>query len=256
MKVVYFGPAGTFSQQAAGIMCQNAELIPASDIDSVFETAMCVGTGIVPLENSTEGVVNATLDALLKWKELFITEAYIMPIRHTFIGHENPIEILAHPQALAQCKGYLRKYYPNVTLIPSASNGEAARLVAASDKRKAAIGPLAAAKVYNLPIIAENIQDQDTNSTTFIKVQKAPSKGPRTSIAFSTENKPGDLLRIIRIFDKHKVNMCNILSRPLPQRPGEYVFFVDLDDCPKEILEQVKKESIIYRFIGSYLIQS
>ena len=254
MKVAYLGPVGTFTQQAAEIMCPNAELIPVTDIDGVFKAASIEGMGVVPLENSTEGVVNTTLDALLKWDNLSITAAFVMPISHTLMGFANPKEILAHPQALAQCKDYLRKNYPDAKLISCTSNGEAAKIVANSGKDRASIGPDAAAREYGLQILAENIQDQDTNSTTFIKIEKTVSKGLRTSIAFSTENKPGALLRVISIFDRLKVNMCNILSRPLPERPGEYIFFVDLEDCTEEALQLVKNQSIIYRFLGSYSI--
>lgn len=269
-KIAYLGPAGTFTQQAARVLFPSEVLVPLTDIDNIFSSLShreCAA-GVVPLENSTEGPVNVTLDALLNAEDLTITTMLILPIRHALMGDINSVtinKILAHPQALAQCRKYIRAHYPDAELIPCASNGEAAAK-AATEKTRAAIGPVAAAKEYGLRIWAEEIQDSFLNSTSFIQVEHihidetsqnlSPKPACRTSIAFSTKNSPGALYQMLGIFENFGINMTKILSRPMPDRPGEYIFFVDIEDCEvnitKQALKQVKDNATIYRFLGSY----
>ena len=261
----YLGPAGTFTQQAAEILLPDKELKPLSDIESVFENC---GIGVVPLENSTEGPVNLSLDALLRWEDIQITALLSLPIRHALMSKSanSPItKILAHPQAHAQCRKYLLKHHPQAERVPCASNGEAA-LLASQEKGWAAIGSESAAKQYHLQIQAQGIQDNQNNSTSFIQIERntttqdIPKPNCRTSIAFATENKPGALHHILGIFKTNGINMNKILSRPIPTSPGEYIFFTDIEDyqanAAKAALTQVKNNASFYRFLGSYQVQN
>lgn len=251
----YLGPVGTFTQQAAAVLVTGAELMPKPDIDGVFESLASGGcaVGVLPLENSSEGAVNATLDGLLRVEGVYITAVLQLPIRHAFMGSARPGKILAHPQALAQCRGYIRREHPDAELVPCASNGEAAYKVSQAGEEWAAVGPLAAAKEYGLRVIAEGIQDSEHNSTAFIRLERAPSEGSRTSVAFSAGNKPGALYRMLGIFEAHGVNMTKILSRPIPELPGEYVFFTDVEGGHlAEALLQIEKEARLYKYLGSY----
>ena len=267
LKIGYLGPEGTFTQQAAWVLFPKNHFVPIGDIHSVFcavSTGRC-DVGIVPLDNTTEGPVNATLDALLEAEDLIIAASLILPINHalmgtTSIGHAE--KILAHPQALAQCRKYIRSHYPHAELVPCSSNGEAAAKVASADKPWASIGPATAAKQYGLDIWSEGIQDNYHNSTGFIQIEKSegqrlsPKADCRTSIAFSTENRPGALYRMLGIFENNHVNMTKIFSRPMPTQPGQYIFFVDIEDYQvkdaERALSQVADEATIYKFLGSY----
>ena len=263
ISVSFLGPKGTFTQQAAEHMFPNTALAAMPDISSVFESVLNLEcrAGVAPLENSTEGAVNATLDALLRSDGLVITSLLVLPINHSLIGNnEAPDRILAHPQALAQCRDFIRGRYPKACLVPCASNAEAAMIVSRSDEKWAAIGPSAAAALYGLRILEERVQDSPLNSTAFIQVERSqeqsPKKGCRTSIVFSTKNEPGALCRMLSILKG--INMTKILSRPVPERPGEYIFFVDIEDYEvedaKKALKQMEHEATVYKFLGSYPI--
>lgn len=267
LRIGYLGPEGTFTQQAAWVLFPKEHFVPIGDIHSVF-SAVSAGKcdiGIVPLDNTTEGPVNATLDALLEAEDLTITALLVLPINHVLMGLtnvRNVEKILAHPQALAQCRKYIRHHYPEAELVPCSSNGEAAAKVASADKPWASIGPATAEKQYGLNIWAQGIQDNCHNSTGFIQIEKSagqslgPKPGCRTSIAFSTENRPGALYRMLGIFENNNVNMTKIFSRPMPTQPGQYIFFVDIEDYhvkdAEKALSQVGDEATIYKFLGSY----
>jgi len=256
-KLGYLGPAGTFTQQAAVHLQPDAELVPLDDVETVFaavENKSC-DYGVVPLENSTEGPVNATLDALLNANEALITAMLLMPINHTLMGVPGGLvkEIYGHPQALAQCRKYFKKNYPTAELIPCASNAAAALAVSKSKEYKLAVGPLAAAKLYGLPILAEAVQDSAVNRTSFICLGRGNSSSAAySSIVFSTGNTPGALYRMLGVFDQYNVNMVKILSRAVPSRPGQYVFFADIEGVNEQALAIIKQSAPIYRFLGSY----
>ena len=309
--VGYLGPRGTFSQQAALEMHMNlgcqVEYRAFNDIGDVF-LAVSNGecdAGVVPIENSTEGPVNATLDALLREDGINITALMNMPISHMLMGDgpnpgilEDPDDepnsriledasalselgdledaiasvkssvqkILAHPQALAQCRGYIKARYPDALLVNTASNGEAALLVSEEIKNQkkcnwVAIGPEAAAKEYDLHIWDRDIQDESVNSTAFVQIKRKSGLEDilpdcRISIVFSVENRPGTLCQILGIFDAYGINMINILSRPMPGVPGEYVFYVDIDGYREDnihiALKKMQNEAILFKLLGSY----
>ena len=265
--MAYLGPKGTFTQKAAQTFAAAHKnpmvLLPLIDIDTIFENVLhgICDIGVIPIENSTEGAVNVTLDALLREEKIVITSLISMPISHVLMGYDTG-KILAHPQALAQCRQYIRKNYPDAELMPCTSNADAAKRVA--DKASgAAIGPLFAADEYRLSTIDTNIQDSKHNCTAFIQIEKATDnyahiakKGMRTSIIFSTKNEPGALYKMLGILDKNRVNMTKILSRPLAHKPGEYVFFVDIEGYKEadaaKALKEIEQEAVVYRFLGSY----
>ena len=269
MRISYLGPKGTFTQQAAAILLPMEKLEPRTNIDDVFSAVVSreCEAGVVPIENSTEGPVNATLDALLREDEISITALLDMPISHVIMGSKNAKRILANPQALAQCRGYIRREHPDAELVECASNGEAARIVAEAIKNNlafnwAAIGPAAAAREYNLRIWAKRIQDISSNNTAFIQIEKKADKiispGYRASIAFSAENRPGALYGMLSILDSHGINMTKILSRPIPGNRGEYMFFIDIDvennkeEDVKSALAGMEKTAAKYKFLGLY----
>jgi len=268
-SVGYLGPAGTFTQQAAQNLCGESPLRPMTDIGDVFRavaTGECAA-GVVPIENSTEGAVNATLDALLREEAVQIATLLMLPIRHALMGRDSGAgiqKILAHPQALAQCRAYLRRHFPEAEAVPCASNAEGAARVAASDKPWAAIGPVEAAAEYGLHVWAEGIQDQAVNRTSFVLIRNAAETAPlphcRTSLVFSTQNRPGALYQVLGYFQRYGINMTKILSRPLPEQPGAYIFFVDIEDYrPQDAalaLERLRSEAMRYRFLGSYPVVS
>lgn len=267
LKTAYLGPEGTFSQQAARQFCPGGDLRPYPVIEDIFG-AVSNGDcqcGVVPFENTTEGAVNETLDTLLfGCPTLSINALLPLPIRHCIMARaaepRTLTKIFSHPQSLAQCRQYIRQHFGGAETVTAASNGEAARIVSESAEPWAAIGPTGAAARYGLHIHAENIQDQANNITTFLQITKdlpaRPRRGYRTSLAFSTYNKPGELYRVLGIFDVYRVNMTKILSRPMKDKPGEYVFYVDIEDyIPRDAtrtLTLIKERTPFYRLLGTY----
>ena len=261
MLAAYLGPKGTFTHQAAAYFFPGADLKPKTHIEDVFlsvASAECAA-GAAPLENSTEGAVNATLDALIEYN-VKITGLVNMPVNHVLMGSANPDKILGHPQALAQCRMFIKNNFPLAQLVPCASNAEAARFVSESSESMAAIGPSSAAAEYGLTILQSGIQDVPSNSTAFIRIGPAGDEeilpNCRTSIVFSTKNKPGALYRMLSVLDSHNVNMTKILSRPIPENHGEYMFFIDIEGYnvkeADEAIKKIKNASVKYKFLGSY----
>jgi prephenate dehydratase len=279
MKIGYLGPIGTFTQQAAMIVrddairerscscAENAEVVALPSIEEAMDATSegSVQLAVVPLENSTEGVVNLTLDSLIFERELFIQRELKLKISHCFMTSPDGKglgafeRICSHSQSLAQCRKYLRKSHPDAELVPMPSNGEAARY-ASRNPGAAAIGPALAAQIYGLEILEENIQDQENNETSFIALSRSrPTghcEGGKATIAFSTQNKPGSLYKILDIFSLWDINMTKIISRPMKGKPGEYVFYVDLEDFRSKDLDDaltmVKRKTSFYKYLGSY----
>ena len=267
MKIGYLGPSGTFTQQAAVKIGENYTQAQVIDFPTIEDTLYAVSAheidiAAAPLENTTEGVVNATIDALIFDYNLYIQYEISLRIEQCLMMKEPDTRIeriYSHRQSLAQCRKYLRGHYPSAELVEMASNAEAARYVSESNENCAAIGPMAAAKLYNLNIAAENIQDQKNNATSFIALSDKMGgilAGGKTTAAFSTENKPGALYKILDIFSLWDINMTKILSRPMRNRPGEYVFYVDLEDYDvndlNDALTMVRRKTNFYKFLGSY----
>lgn len=270
MKIGYMGPEGTFSEEAAQTYSKSvsgAELVQYSSIYQVLEAVERDETQecIVPLENSIEGTVTSTIDFLIFHSSLYIKAEIVIPVWEDFLvrknyQNENITQILSHPQALAQCTGFIRKNFPDSVLVPTNSTAEAASLVAKSLEPIAALAPKRAAEVYGLKTLYQSVQDDDRNSTRFVVVTKEHIKeragNAKSSIVFATQNKPGDLHRILDILSIWEINMTKIESRPMKHQLGTYVFFIDLEAKNlkdlRAAMKMVARKTSIFKFLGSY----
>ncbi|MCL2032931.1 MAG: prephenate dehydratase [Methanomassiliicoccaceae archaeon] len=277
MKIAYLGPEGTFTEQAADFFVRSTDhlealLFPLSSIEDVFEAVENnkADYGVVPIENSIEGAVNTTIDTLIFDSKLFISKQLTLPIvQNLMVGEKNAggkiTKILSHPQALAQCRKFINKSYPDAVVEFVSSTAEAAKLAASCDGENgeiiAAIGSKVSADLYDLTTIHENIQNNKNNTTQFILLTKAntslPKAGCSTSIVFSTEDKPGELYKILDIFAIWDLNMTKILSRPTKNRHGEYVFFIEISGYENtsdvsDALTMIKRKTSFFKNMGSY----
>lgn len=265
LEVAFLGPEGTFTQQAAFKHFGHAvKTVPVTTIHEIFnavETGLC-SFGVVPVENSTEGVITHTLDRLLV-SSLKICGEVEIKVHQNLMGlADNPADITAvysHQQSLAQCRQWLDKHLPQAQRIAVSSNAEAARL-ASANKQFAAIAGIAAAEVYRLPIIEKNIEDVANNTTRFIIIgqQVSSSTGKdKTSLVVSTGNKPGALHRTLEPFASFDIDMLNIESRPSHQGLWDYVFFIDIQghaDDPQVAgaLAALQDQVNMLKILGSY----
>lgn len=267
-RVGFLGPAGTYSEEAARVLFPgNSLLQPYPGIDAAIQ-AVAAGTDdacVVPIENSLEGAVNLTMDTLAHDADVFITTEVAMPIRHNLlmIGDEAVKVVVSHPQALAQCRKTLTRLYPKAELRPVVSTAEAARLVASDRPGFAAVGSRLAADIYGLDIRVADIQDDSTNCTRFISLERQPvvPEGPgrwKTSVVCQVNGeRPGSLCEILKEFAERNVNMTRIESRPARTGLGNYIFFFDLDGHLNEPAMQdawraVSEMSIWFKSFGSY----
>tara|TARA_Y100001968_G_scaffold289493_1_gene292553 strand:- start:1956 stop:2792 length:837 start_codon:yes stop_codon:yes gene_type:complete len=240
-KVAYLGPEGTYAEKAAISLTQlerldDACLVPSKGLGTVIEqvaSGQC-DLGVVPIENSVEGGVTATLDALWKHQEIFIQRALILPINHCLFSSgeiKDISEVLSHPQALAQCSEWLNKNLPDALQLPTSSTAAAVRMIKGS-KFRAAIASINFRDVDNIKEIAYPINDIAGNRTRFILISNNEStlSGDIASIAFSLKsNSPGALLKALSCIAELGLNMRRIESRPSKRELGEYVFFVDIE---------------------------
>ncbi len=269
MKLACLGPKGTFSEEAAFHYNDKAEIICFHTIEDVI-LSLCnneCDLAIVPMENSIEGIVNATLDTLIFETNLYIKAQLELQVINNLLvkqsyNGEKLEKILSHPQPLAQCRKFTRQQYPGVLTLPTASTAAAALEVLAANEHCAAIGSAKIAQIYDLKILHESIQ-QKGNVTTFAVLSKedttAPKMNHKISIAFSTKNEPGELYKILGIFALWDMNMTKIVSRPAKDRAGEYVFLIDIEgynnvDDVNSALTMVKRKTIFYKNLGSYPI--
>ena len=264
--VAYLGPQGTFSQAALlnhfGV---TVEQYPCSSIDEVFAATEQgrVDAGMVPVENSIEGVVNNTQDCLVD-SPLLISGEEVVPITHHLLvpQHHQSMKVRAiasHQQSLAQCRRWISTHYPAAELIECTSNAAAAQSVDAT-KGVAAIAGSLAATSYQLAIKVRGIQDQHHNSTRFLVLSKqsAPATGrDKTSILLYTANKPGALFRALEPFDALQVSLTKIDSRPAKKEAWEYVFFMDFEGHQQdakigELFERLRPRTRMVKILGSY----
>jgi len=242
MRLAFLGPVGTYGEQAARILADlegltAVELVPQNGHRAVIQ-ALADGqcdAAVVPVENSVEGGVTASLDALWEHSELRIRRGLVLPIRHGLLG-SGPIsgvsEVLSHPQALAQCSLWLADHLPAAWQLPTSSTAEASRMVRGSHFR-AAVASLEAASQHGLEVLAYPINDVPGNCTRFLLLQREPAMASactHSSLAFSLHaNRPGALLEALGCFARRQLNMSRIESRPSKREMGEYLFFVDLE---------------------------
>ncbi|MBB5204126.1 chorismate mutase/prephenate dehydratase [Inhella inkyongensis] len=269
-RVAYLGPAGTFSEQASlGFFGSSIVRVPCTSIDEVFRvtSAGAADFGVVPVENSTEGGVARTLDLLLS-TPLFIVAETSLFVRHNLLRVRNDLAeieaVVAHPQALAQCQGWLAQHLPHAERRPVSSNAEGARL-AAQDAKLAAIASDRASSEYGLHIVAPAIQDDAHNRTRFaVLTQPELHPSPRasgrdcTSLVVSVLNRPGALHDLVVPLKTHGVSMTRFESRPA--RSGgqwEYYFYIDLQGHPDEAhvaraLKELRDCCAFFKVLGTY----
>lgn len=240
LKIAYFGPAGTFTESAAKKHFGSAPTFtPYLTIDDVFRAVEAgqVDYGVVPIENSTEGSVGRTLDQMLTSPLMVCGEVNLRIHQNLMTRAENldgVTKLYSHAQSLAQCHEWLNRNQPNLARVPVASNAEAARM-AAQDPQACAIAGEAAARLYELNIIAANIEDDPNNTTRFVVLaghDAGPSGTDRTSFVCSAQNKPGAVHDLLTPLKEHGVSMSRFESRPargFGNSRWEYVFFVDID---------------------------
>jgi chorismate mutase/prephenate dehydratase len=267
LKIAYLGPEGTFTQTAVyKHFGHSVRGLPFSTIDEVFQEVEsgAADFGIVPIENSTEGSVNHTLDMFLTSPLKIGGEVSLRIEQHllaTDAGLENIKRICAHEQSLAQCRGWLREYLPHVEVIGVSSNATGARR-ARDEEGTAAIGGEAAAEVYDLQILVNNIEDRPDNTTRFLVIGRellASSGDDKTTVLVSTSGTEGAgvLHALLQPFATHGVSMTRIESRPSRRQNWDYVFFIDLEghaeEPPlKEALAELQEGSSLFRLIGAY----
>lgn len=264
-SVAFLGPRGTFSEEAAvkhfGSQVRSQ---PCASIDEVFREVEAgqIGHGVVPVENSTDGAVGRTLDLLLA-TPLTVCGEVQLAVHQCLMTKERARErierVYAHAQSLAQCHDWLNRNLATAQRIPVVSNAEGARL-AAQEERCACIGSHAAAELYDLQLLARNIEDNPNNTTRFVVIGRTPtlpSGRDKTSLAMSTRNRPGAMHELLLPFAQNNVDMTRLESRPSRTGLWEYVFFVDLKGHQQDAdvagaLEQLRERAAFLKILGSY----
>ncbi|MEW6039950.1 MAG: prephenate dehydratase [Elusimicrobiota bacterium] len=265
LKIAFLGPEATFTHQAAvknfGSSCEYVSEKAISDVFRAVEKRRA-DYGVVPVENSTEGIINHTLDMFLE-SELSICAEINIAIEQCLLSVSTAIssikKIYSHPQAIAQCRNYIEEKFPTVRIIEEPSTAVAARL-AAGERTSAAIASALAAKLYGLKIIAKGIEDIAENYTRFLAIGRGypgPSGYDRTSIMFSIKDKVGALHDILIPFKRQNINLTKIESRPTKRRAWEYVFFIDFEGHienknVRRAIEGLKEHCVFVKILGSY----
>ena len=250
-QVAYLGPKGTYAEKAAHILSKLANFqtplfVPCNGLQSVIKSIAYnnCDAAVVPIENSVEGGVTATLDALWKFPDININKAIVLPIKHALIsnGEISAIsEVLSHPQALAQCSEWLCQNLPEAITLPTNSTSEAVRMIKGSTFR-AAIGSKSLIEIEGLKQLAFPINDVPGNCTRFVLLSKESiSTSPNiASFAFSLlSNKPGALLKALNLIAEFGFNMSKIESRPSKRELGEYIIYVDLEINNENNIEEI-----------------
>ena len=268
LKIGFLGPEGTFTQTAVyKHFGHSVRALPYHTIDEVFQEVEsgAADFGVVPIENSTEGSVNHTLDLFLTSPLKIAGEIELKIEQHlmsSFKGVENIERICAHEQSLAQCRGWIRENLPHVELIGMSSNAAGARR-ARDEEGTAAIGPEVAADVYDLDVMVNNIEDRPDNATRFLVVGRkllAASGDDKTTLLMSTSDTAGGagvLHQLLQPLAQHGVSMTRIESRPSRRKKWDYVFFIDIEGHAEEgpvadALAQLEKDASLFRVLGAY----
>lgn len=274
-KLLFLGPRGSYSDFAKDVFVDSFKLdcvcTHIKSISSIIRALKDENSesivAVIPIENSIEGIVRETLDNLasLKKENIKIIGETTLDVKHaliTFAENRRDIKVIrSHPQALAQCKKYIQDNYGD-TLVEEAtlSTSSAVRTLNSEDKYIAAIGSVECAKLYNVPVLEDEINDEINNKTRFILLGKFiahPSGCDKTSITFSTENKAGALNKILKVLEDYSLNMSYIDSRPSKKELGEYVFYIDfeghiMDENVHNAIEEIKQHVKMIHIIGSY----
>jgi chorismate mutase / prephenate dehydratase len=263
-RVAYMGPPRSFSHAAAQQMFgDQAELLVTRTIPDAVE-AVTLGNAelaVVPIENSTEGGVNATLDALFD-ADLVISAEYVLEVELCLLAHTTDLtqiqRVISHPQPLGQCKQWLRAHLPHAQQVVASSTTAAAQ-EALQDPHAAAVGSRLAAEL-GLGVVRERIQDHEDNATRFVVVgneRTASTGNDKTTLVFSTPHERGALRRVLEVFDQEGLNLTRIESRPLRGQLWQYAFFTDLeghrdDPAVQRALARLEQTGAMVRVLGSY----
>jgi chorismate mutase/prephenate dehydratase len=267
LKVAFLGPEGTFTQAAVlKHFGSSVRSLPLTAIDEIFQEVEggVADFGVVPIENSSEGTVNHTLDMFLT-SGLKICGEVEMRISHFLMGKMSSLEaikrVCAHPQGLAQCRGWLDDQLPDVERVGVSSNAEGARR-ARDERGTAAIAARAAAEIYSLNVLANEIEDRADNTTRFLIIGRklfSASGADRTTLLVSTSDTDdsGALFQLLQPLAQHKVNMTRIESRPSRKRKWDYVFFIDIeghvtDPAVATALAELESRASLFKILGSY----
>ncbi|MFT5081996.1 MAG: chorismate mutase/prephenate dehydratase [Lentisphaeria bacterium] len=266
IHVAYLGPEGTFTQEAALKHFGNSALTQSmSAIDAVFREVAsgAVQYGVVPVENSTEGVVTHTLDSFMESNVKICGEVVLRIHHHLLVSDVTHISsitrIYSHSQSLAQCRKWLDEHYPKAERIAVSSNSEAAKRIK-GEWNSAAIAGEVAANLYGLTRHEKNIEDRPDNSTRFLIIGRdevGASGDDKTSIVVSMKNQPGALHELLEPFQRHSVDLTRVETRPSPSGTWNYVFFIDFSSHVSEAkvkaaLDEVKTRAADIKILGSY----
>ena len=267
MKIFYLGPEGTNSDLASKNIFDNSnEFIPLPSIEDIFEKVALSHSyyGVIPFENSYQGVINSSLNCLIDY-DLKISKEFIFKVAHNFCSKNKNLvtnkvkKIASHPQVFGQCSTWIREHYPEAEKIITTSTAEAAKL-AQNDKDIYCIANLYAADLFGLVNHASDIQDTKNNRTRFLVISKSIEKkgqNNKTSVMINLKDQPGSLMKILKPFSDLKINMTRIETRPSRNNIYLHTFFIDFEGFYEdekitkliEILEDLSEE---LRIIGSY----
>ena len=265
LKIAYLGPEGTFTQQAVhrhfghsvqalGVTCINDVFLQVETTEADF--------GVVPVENSNQGIVSHTLDRFVE-SDLKICGEIEMAIHHNLLSQSTSLagieRVYSHQQSLSQCKAWIRQHLPTAECIAVSSNAEAARRVRHSPDA-AAISSKSAAEIYGVPVLFARIEDQPDNATRFLVIGRqllAPSGDDKTSLLLAGDEGPGALHTLLSPLARHSLNMSRIESRPASAARWSYVFFIDVDghaetEPLKSALKEMQTQTSLTRVLGSY----
>jgi prephenate dehydratase len=267
-RIAFFGPVGTYTEEAALLYAPNADLQAFSTIAAVGAAVASGLTeeGVVPIENSLEGSVTYTLDLLISQPDLSIFNEVVLPIEHYLMakaGTRAPdVQVIySHPQALAQCREFLERCFPSAQQMASLSTVAAVTDMKSSGVPAAAIAPRRAAQLHDVEIIGSGIQDVANNVTRFAVLARKdhpPTGNDKTSICFSyEEDAPGLLYRALGEFATRSINLVKVESRPTKQSLGRYIFLIDCeghrqDPLVREAIEALRSPVSALRVLGSY----
>jgi chorismate mutase/prephenate dehydratase len=265
LKVAFLGPQATYTHVAA--MQQfgfSAQLVPLKSISSIFEEVSRgrASYGVVPVENSNEGVVSHTLDMFMS-SDLKIIAEILLPVSHDLLNLSGQIsdvrKVISHPQAIGQCRTWLEENLPDVPLVDASSTASAAQQ-AAEDASVAAIASETAASLYGLRVVEHKIEDNRNNFTRFLVIgneMQSPSDNDKTSIMFSVKDQAGILYNMLEPFSKRDINLAKIESRPMKGKAWEYIFFLDMighveNKDINDAVEELRTSCQFLKILGSY----
>jgi len=265
MRVAFQGEPGAYSEQAVFNYFGHVETLPCESFDLVFNTvnALTCDAGLIPIENSLAGSIHQNYDLLLR-NQLHIVGEYLLRVSHCLIVNpgvkrEDIKKAISHPQALAQCAGYLRALGVKVEQVYDTAGG--VKMLKESGVRDtAAIASRRAAELYKMQILEEGIEDNEENYTRFLAIGREPTvpEGEaKTSIVFTLKNQPGSLFKAMSVFALRDIDLTKIESRPLQGKPWEYLFYIDFigaahEETIRRALDQLGEYATTLRVLGTY----